>query len=68
MQINPNDFYMILLKDKPVIPDNFDAVMDYWTAETVKAFIEHLNPNQRAVIQKVSFIDIEQLKKGGLDE
>ena len=68
MRINPNDWYMILLDDEPLIPEHIDSIMDYWTAETVLEFVKLIDPNKELIIQKVSFIDTEQTKKGGLNE
>lgn len=68
MRINPNDWYMILLDDEPLIPEHIDSIMDYWTAETVLEFVRLIDPSKELIIQKVSFIDTEQTKKGGLNE
>lgn len=68
MRINPNDWYMILLDDEPLIPEHIDSIMDYWTAETVLEFVRLIDPSKDLIIQKVSFIDTEQTKKGGLNE
>lgn len=68
MRINPNDWYMILLDDEPLIPGHIDSIMDYWTAETVLEFVRLIDPSKELIIQKVSFIDTEQTKKGGLNE
>ena len=68
MRINPNDWYMILLDDEPLIPEHIDSIMDYWTAETVADFIEALNLDIEISIKQVSFINsdpkaVEQRKK-----
>ena len=68
MRINPNDWYMILLDDEPLIPEHIDSIMDYWTAETVLEFVRLIDPSKELIIQKVSFIDTEQTKKAGLNE
>ena len=68
MRINPNDWYMILLDDEPLIPEHIDSMMDYWTAETVLEFVRLIDPSKELIIQKVSFIDTEQTKKAGLNE
>lgn len=68
MRINPNDWYMILLDDEPLIPEHIDSIMDYWIAETVLEFVRLIDPSKELIIQKVSFIDTEQTKKGGLNE
>lgn len=68
MRINPNDWYMILLDDEPLILEHIDSIMDYWTAETVLEFVRLIDPSKELIIQKVSFIDTEQTKKGGLNE
>lgn len=68
MRVNPNDWYMILLDDEPLIPEHIDSIMDYWTAETVLEFVRLIDPSKELIIQKVSFIDTEQTKKGGLNE
>lgn len=68
MRVNPNDWYMILLNDEPLIPEHIDSIMDYWTAETVLEFVRLIDPSKELIIQKVSFIDTEQTKKGGLNE
>ena len=60
MRINPNDWYMILLDDEPLIPKHIDSIMDYWTAETVLEFARLIDPSKELIIQKVSFIDTEQ--------
>ena len=60
MRINPNDWYMILLDDEPLIPEHIDSIMDYWTAETVLEFMKLIDPSKELIIQKVSFIDTEQ--------
>lgn len=60
MRINPNDWYMILLDDEPLIPEHIDSIMDYWTAETVLEFMKLIDPSKELIIQKVSLIDTEQ--------
>ena len=60
MRINPNDWYMILLDDEPLIPKHIDSIMDYWTAETVLEFVRLIDPSKELIIQKVSLIDTEQ--------
>ena len=60
MRINPNDWYMILLDDEPLIPEHIDSIMDYWTAETVLEFVRLIDPSKDLIIQKVSLIDTEQ--------
>ena len=60
MRINPNDWYMILLDDEPLIPEHIDSIMDYWTAETVLEFMKLIDPSKELIIQKVGFIDTEQ--------
>lgn len=60
MRINPNDWYMILLNDEPLIPEHIDSIMDYWTAETVLEFVRLIDPSKELIIQKVSLIDTEQ--------
>lgn len=60
MRINPNDWYMILLDDEPLIPEHIDSIMDYWTAETVLEFVRLIDPSKELIIQKVSLIDTEQ--------
>ena len=60
MRINPNDWYMILLNDEPLIPEHIDSIMDYWTAETVLEFMKLIDPSKELIIQKVSLIDTEQ--------
>ena len=60
MRINPNDWYMILLDDEPLIPEHIDSIMDYWTAETVLEFVRLIDPSKELIIQNVSFIDTEQ--------
>lgn len=60
MRINPNDWYMILLNDEPLIPEHIDSIMDYWTAETVLEFVKLIDPSKELIIQKVSLIDTEQ--------
>lgn len=60
MRINPNDWYMILLDDEPLIPKHIDSIMDYWTAETVLEFARLIDSSKELIIQKVSFIDTEQ--------
>lgn len=68
MRINPNDWYMILLDDEPLTPEYIDSIMDYWTAETVIEFVRLIDPSKELIIQKVSFIDTEQTKKGVINE
>ena len=65
MRINPNDWYMILLDDEPLIPEHIDSIMDYWTAETVLEFMKLIDPSKELIIQKVSFIDTEQASSEG---
>lgn len=60
MRVNPNDWYMILLNDEPLIPEHIDSIMDYWTAETVLEFVRLIDPSKELIIQKVSLIDTEQ--------
>lgn len=60
MRVNPNDWYMILLNDEPLIPEHIDSIMDYWTAETVLEFVRLIDPSKELIIQRVSFIDTEQ--------
>lgn len=60
MRINPDDWYMILLNDEPLIPEHIDSIMDYWTAETVIEFVKLIDPSKELIIQKVSLIDTEQ--------
>lgn len=60
MRVNPNDWYMILLNDEPLIPEHIDSIMDYWTAETVLEFMKLIDPSKELIIQKVSLIDTEQ--------
>lgn len=60
MRVNPNDWYMILLNDEPLISEHIDSIMDYWTAETVLEFVRLIDPSKELIIQKVSFIDTEQ--------
>ena len=60
MRVNPNDWYMILLDDEPLIPEHIDSIMDYWTAETVLEFMKLIDPSKELIIQKVSLIDTEQ--------
>lgn len=68
MRINPNDWYMILLEDKPLIPKHTDNIMDYLTAEIVIEFLKLIADSDKLTIQKVSLIDIEQPYKGGKNE
>lgn len=51
MDIDPNDFYMIFADGEPVIPDDFDFVLDCWTAEAVQVFIEAVNPDKVVSIE-----------------
>lgn len=60
MRVNPNDWYMILLNDEPLIPEHIDSIMDYWTAETVLEFMKLIDPSKELIVQKVSLIDTEQ--------
>lgn len=59
-RINPNDFYFVVMNGDPIQPANTDMIMDYWTAETVKEFLEIACPNDKIEIVKAIFIDETQ--------
>lgn len=65
MRIDPNDFYVIVINNELVVPDCFDFVMDYWTAETVQAFIQTINNELDVTIEKAQFTDMGGLSIGG---
>ena len=52
MDIDTNDFYMIFADGEPVIPDDFDFVLDCWTAEAVQIFLEHVNPDKLITVER----------------
>lgn len=68
MSIDPNSRYIVLCNGEAIIPEFTDCILDYWTAETVLEFVRLIDPSKELIIQKVSFIDTEQTKKGGLNE
>ena len=68
MQISPSDFFIILLDGELLIPNDFDMVMDCWTAEAVQVFLQTANPRSEVVIQKAELIDLEKPIDGGLNE
>lgn len=60
-----NGFYIVTVDGEPVIPADFDFVMDCWTAEAVQVFIEAVNPNkvvciEPADLRPVVTIDVTQ--------
>ena len=65
MRINPHDFYVIAVNDEVIIPDMFDFVMDYWTAETVQVFLQTVNPKLVVTIQEAYLTDIDEPVIGG---
>lgn len=68
MSIDPNSRYIVLCNGEAILPEFTDCILDYWTAETVLEFVRLIDPSKELIIQKVSFIDTEQTKKGGLNE
>lgn len=68
MSIDPNSRYIVLCNGEAILPEFTDCILDYWTAETVLEFVRLIDPSKEMIIQKVSFIDTEQTKKGGLNE
>lgn len=68
MRINPNDFYVIEVNGEIVIPDCFDFVMDYWTAEAVQVFIQAINPKLEVTIQEAYLTDLDEPIGGGEDD
>ena len=59
-RINPNDFYFMVFNGEPIQPANTDIFMDYWTAETIKEFLQAVNPNQVFSIKRAVFIEPPQ--------
>lgn len=55
-RINPNDDYFVVMNDEAIQPANTDVFMDYWTAESIKEFLQAVNPNQVFSIKKAVFI------------
>ena len=68
MSIDPNSRYIVLCNGEAILAEFTDCILDYWTAETVLEFVRLIDPSKELIIQKVSFIDTEQTKKGGLNE
>ena len=46
-----NGFYIVTVDGEPVIPNDFDFVMDCWTAEAVQVFLEAVNPDKVVSIE-----------------
>lgn len=61
MYSNLNDFYMIFTDNEPVIPNDFDIVMDYLTAETVQAFIQAVNPDKVVTIEPANLQPLDPI-------
>lgn len=59
-RISPNDFYFVVFNGEPIQPANTDIFMDYWTAETIKEFLQAVNPNQVFSIKRAVFIEQPQ--------
>lgn len=59
-RINPNDDYFVVMNDEAIQPANTDVFMDYWTAESIKEFLQAVNPNQVFSIKKAVFIEQPQ--------
>ena len=52
-------FYIVTVDGEPVIPDDFDFVMDAWTAEAVQVFLEAVNPSRVISIEPAELMPID---------
>lgn len=53
-----NGFYIVTVDGEPVIPADFDFVMDCWTAEAVQVFIEAVNPDKVVSIEPAELMPL----------